>query len=164
MAETRPYVFQVGIIGMKVSVLWSAALISLLALSGCIGAQSHRQAVRDDSVNKLTAGTVQREIRVGMSAAEVVSVLGSPNMVMTDSKRREVWTYDKVATERVYSHSSGGVSILGLVVGNSAGGAGGLGGSAASGASSTNQRTLTIIIKYDENNLVRDFQYMQSSF
>jgi hypothetical protein len=32
------------------------------------------------------------------------------------------------------------------------------------GASSSTQRTLTIVIKFDEGNKVRDFAYRQSSF
>jgi outer membrane protein assembly factor BamE (lipoprotein component of BamABCDE complex) len=103
-----------------------------------------------------------------MNSAEVVEVLGSPNMVTTDEKRREVWVYDKIATDHAYSTSSGGVSALilgGLAIGSSAMG-GGVGPSLSkgSGASSTSQRTLTVIIKFDEQNKVRDFAYRQSSF
>jgi hypothetical protein len=99
-----------------------------------------------------------------MSSADVVSILGAPNMVTTDSERRETWVYDKVATERVYSTSSGG---LGLVFGGGngngvGGGGGGFGGS--SGASSYSLRTITIIIKFNKNNTVRDYSYRQSSF
>ena len=89
-------------------------------------------------------------------------------MVTTDDKRREVWVYDKVATENVYSTSSGGISalILGGVAGGDAVGGAGVGGSSRSsaGASSTTQRTLTIVIKFDEESKVRDFAYRQSSF
>jgi len=88
--------------------------------------------------------------------------------VTTDEKRREVWVYDKVATEHAYSTSSGGVSalILGGVAGGSGAGGGGVGGSygAGAGAASTTQRTLTIVIKFDEESKVRDFAYRQSSF
>jgi len=137
-------------------------------LSGCMTAGQHRQAVRDDQGDRISAGVVQREIREGMTSADVVEVLGAPNMVTTDEKRREVWVYDRISTERVYSTSSGGVGalILGGAVGSSAAGAGGLGfgGSSGSGATSTSQRTLTIIIKFDEESRVRDFAYRQSSF
>lgn len=142
----------------------SVTLVLIAILSFGCTATSHRQAVRDDTGDRLTAGTVQREIKLGMSSAEVVEILGAPNMVSTDAQRREVWIYDKVATERVYSTSSGGVSVLGLVFGGDGGVAGGGSYSGASGASSSTQRTLTIIIKYDAQGLVRDFAYRQSSF
>jgi outer membrane protein assembly factor BamE (lipoprotein component of BamABCDE complex) len=145
-------------------------LLALLILSftGCMTAGQHRQAVRDDTGDRISAGVVQREIREGMSSAEVVQVLGAPNMVTTDEKRREVWVYDRISTEHVYSTSSGGISALilgGAASGSGAGGGGvGFGGSRGSGATSTSQRTLTIIIKFDEESKVRDFAYRQSSF
>ncbi|WFS61336.1 hypothetical protein LF599_11695 [Pseudodesulfovibrio thermohalotolerans] len=137
---------------------------ALLASAGCMAAKQHRDDVRDDSGDKLTVGTVQKEIKVGMSSADVAAILGAPNMVTTDTQRREVWIYDKVSTEHVYSSSSGGVGVLGLVFGGAGGAAGSGSYSGNSGAASSTQRTLTIIIKYDENNLVRDFAYRQSSF
>lgn len=131
-------------------------LLSLIALAciqaACMNLTKHKAAVQDDSSDRITVGTVQREIRVGMSSADVVQVLGAPNMVTTDSKRRETWVYDKVATDQVYSNSGGGFSLILLGV------------SGNSGASSKTQRTLTIIIKFDENGNVRDYSYRQSSF
>lgn len=136
-----------------------SAILALAALAGCM-AGAHRDAVRDDTGDRLTVGTVQREIRAGMTSAQVAEVLGAPNVVTTDEQRREVWVYDKIATESVSSSSSGGVA--GLVIGGAAGGGGvGVG---SSGASSTTQRTLTVIIKFDEQGKVRDFGYRQSSF
>jgi outer membrane protein assembly factor BamE (lipoprotein component of BamABCDE complex) len=147
-----------------------ALSVSLSWIAGCQTVGEHASQVRDaqGQGDKLTVGTVQREIKVGMSSAEVVSVLGSPNMVTTDSERRENWVYDKISTSRVYSSSAGGVSalILGgaLVGGGLAGGGVGGGYSSSAGASSTSQRTLTIIIKFDKNSQVRDFAYRYSSF
>lgn len=132
--------------------------------TGCQTVGDHRKAVQDDSGDRLTVGKVQREIRVGMTSADVVSVLGSPNMVSTDEERREVWVYDKISTERAYSGSSGGVNVLFLGFGSgSAGGLGG-GGSSSAGASSTSQRTLTVIIKFDKESKVRNFAYHTSRF
>jgi outer membrane protein assembly factor BamE (lipoprotein component of BamABCDE complex) len=106
----------------------------------------------NEDADRISVGKVQREIRVGMASAEVIEVLGSPNMVTTDEKRREVWVYDKVSTTSVYSSSEGGVYVLLL-------GAGG-----ATGARSTTQRTLTIVIKFTEDGKVRDFAYHSSQF
>ena len=150
--------------------LIKAALVGLaaLTLAGCMSAQEHKAAVQNDQGDRLTVGKVQREISVGMSGGEVITALGSPNIVSTDEKGREVWVYDKIATDRVYSTSSGGVSTLflgGAIIGSglAAGGVAPYYGSSA-GASSTSQRTLTIIIKFDESKKVRDFAYHSSSF
>ena len=142
-------------------------LISAMAvvfLSGCMMTPQHRRSVRDDSGDRMTVGKVQKEITVGMSGAKVAEVLGSPNIVSTDEKRREVWIYDKISTEEAYSKSDGGIASL-IFVGLTdvfTGGSGGMSGS--SGASSTSQRTLTVIIKFDENKQVRDFAYHTSRF
>lgn len=142
--------------------------VCCLSGTGCMSAGQHREAVRDDTADRISVGKVQREIHEGMSSAEVVSILGSPNLVTTDSERRETWVYDKVATEHAYSGSQGGFGgLLGGLVGGAAGGLfGGAGGNVerSSGASATNQRTVTIIIKFDENGKVRDYSYRQSSF
>ncbi|MCA9510625.1 MAG: hypothetical protein R3E88_03895 [Myxococcota bacterium] len=105
-----------------------------------------------EPADRLTVGKVQGEIKVGMSAAEVASILGSPNIVTTDDQRREVWIYDKVSSDSVDTASgiSGSIIILS--------------GGRSSRSSSSTQRTLTIIIKYDENKLVRDFAYNYSQF
>jgi len=91
-----------------------------------------------------------------MSSAQVIEILGSPNMVSTDEERREVWVYDKIATDVTYSTSEGGAGVWLLVLG--------VGGSGSSGAKSTSQRTLTIVIKFDKDSKVRDFAYHSSSF
>lgn len=136
-----------------------------LSLAGCQMASQHMADVQAGMTGEnLSVGTVQREIRVGMSSAEVVQVLGAPNIVTTDDERREVWVYDKIATDRAYSTSSGGISTLFLGFGGGFGGIGGAGASGSSGAASTSQRTLTIIIKFDAANRVRDFAYHQSKF
>jgi hypothetical protein len=61
--------------------------------------------------------------------------------------------YDRIATESVSSSSSGGVNALFLA---------GVGG--RTGVARTSQRTLTIVIRYDEQARVRDFSYRSSSF
>jgi len=122
------------------------ALAAALALVGCPKTPPPEEA------DRLTVGKVQGEIKVGMDAASVAQVLGSPNIVTTDEKRREVWIYDKISSDRVDTASSiGGTIII-------------FGGGQSSGSSSSTQRTLTIIIKFDEEKKVRDFAYNYSQF
>ena len=121
-------------------------LCGMLAWAGC---GKDRAEIKED---RLTVGRVQGEIKVGMSAAQVAELLGSPNIVTTDEKRREVWIYDKVSTDRVDTASS---AHAGLII---------IGGSSSDSSSSQRQRTLTIIIKYDEDKKVRDFAYNSTQF
>ncbi len=139
-------------------------ILSGILLSGCMSAGQHREAVQDNTTDKMTVGKVQREIRVGMSGADVAQVLGSPNIVSTDEERREVWIYDKIATDTAYSSSSGGVSALILGISGSLAGGVAPGYSQGSGATSKSQRTLTVIIKFGTDKKVRDFAYHTSRF
>jgi outer membrane protein assembly factor BamE (lipoprotein component of BamABCDE complex) len=143
---------------IRISQLATASALILL-IAGCT-ASDHVKDVRAEDADRVTVGTVQKEITIGMPASDVAAALGSPNIVSTDEERRQVWIYDKIATEVAYSKSSG--TIVGLIFGSSGGGLGA--GSASSGATSTSQRTLTVIIKFDEADRVRDFSYHTSSF
>ncbi len=127
--------------------LWIAlGLCVSITIAGCGGGTAEIKEER------LTVGKVQGEIKVGMAASQVAELLGSPNIVTTDEKRREVWMYDKVSTDRVDTSSS---SFAGIII---------LGGSSRNSSSSQRQRTLTIIIKYDEEKKVRDFAYNSTQF
>ena len=131
----------------RIWIALSACLV--LALSGCASRSEPKQAEIED---RLTVGTVQSEIKVGLDAASVAEILGSPNIVTTDEKRREVWIYDKVSSDRVDTARS---TYATLII---------IGQSEASSSSSSRQRTLTIIIKFDEEKKVRDFAYNYTQF
>jgi outer membrane protein assembly factor BamE (lipoprotein component of BamABCDE complex) len=125
-----------------------------IAISGCyptslVDQQKDMNAAKGEG-NNLSIAKVQKEIRVGMSSSDVVSVLGSPNMVTTDDKRRESWVYDKVSTEGMASTSKG-TGFLWFPTDQNA-------------TVSRTQKTLTIVIKFDEKGMVRDFAYNTSKF
>ena len=134
---------------MKKSFLFFVVAILPITFLGCASVAYQKREVQSDSGDRLTVGKVQREINVGMSSAQVAEILGSPNVVSTDEQRREVWIYDKIASDVVYSQSNAGLKFM-------------TPGSA--GAVSTNQRTLTVVIKFDNEGKVRDFAYHNSSF
>ena len=109
---------------------------------------------------RLTVGTAQREIRLGMTGDQVAASMGSPNIVSTDEERNEVWIYDRISTEYVRTDQSAGALLVGI--GSSGGGA--VGGHRSREESTRVQRTLTIIVWFDSSGRVRDFSYHTSRF
>ena len=141
-------------------------ILLLIFAGGCMSATEHRQALHSANEREMTVGIVQKDIHVGMSQADVAAALGSPNIVSKDSEGNQSWIYDKIATEVSYSRDSGGIAagaggLIGswnMVLG------GGAGYSKSAGATAQTQKTLTIVIKFDENSLVKTLSYHSSKF
>jgi outer membrane protein assembly factor BamE (lipoprotein component of BamABCDE complex) len=130
---------------------------------GCTPAH-HQQNLQSSKEREFTVGLVQKEIRVGMSQTEVAEALGSPNIVTRDKDGKESWIYDKIASEASYSKSNvGGAAGAGGLTGNTLI-LGILTGGYESGASSTTQKTLTVVIKFNDDKLVETFSYHSSKF
>ena len=129
-----------------------AALCASLGAAGCTTAAKHQEQLGSAAERQMTLGTVQKEIRAGLTQDEVIAALGSPNIVTRDAQGRETWVYDKVASEA--SYSSSGVYGTVLLVG----------ASSAAGASSRSERTLTVTIKFGPDQRVDTFSYHSSRF
>ena len=125
--------------------------LMLVLLQGCMTPAAHVDSVQKTTDKNITTGLVQKEIHEGMSQADVITVLGSPNIVTRDSNGLETWVYDKIRTEQIYSKDSGYGNILVL------------GYQKESGAQISSQRTLTVILKFKEG-LVNEFSYHGTSF
>lgn len=136
-----------------IRLLFAAAAILIISLApGCRTVQDNQRDLSSTRERELTAGIVKKEIRKGMSGAQVAELLGSPNITTLDENSRETWVYDKIATEASYSESQSGMFLI-------------LGGfSNNSGAASTTQRTLTVVIKFNAESKVESFTYHQSKF
>jgi outer membrane protein assembly factor BamE (lipoprotein component of BamABCDE complex) len=142
-----------------------------LALAGCMTAAQHYRQLGATQDRALTVGLVQKEIKVGLSQADVAGTLGSPNIVTRDSQNRETWIYDKIATEASFSQGSGDVSAAvngnGVFPGtNPASVSGSVAGSYSkqAGAASVTQRTLTVVIKFDRGSAVESLAYQSTTF
>jgi outer membrane protein assembly factor BamE (lipoprotein component of BamABCDE complex) len=107
----------------------------------------------------LTVGTVQKEIRIGMSGAEVAAALGSPNIVSTDEYRNEVWIYDKISSHSVQTQTYTSPATLMLFDPLAP-----ITASSSNQRHDSSQRSLTVIIKFDEDKKVYDFAYHTSRF
>jgi outer membrane protein assembly factor BamE (lipoprotein component of BamABCDE complex) len=126
-------------------------LLTALAIALVTGCAAPTPSPPDAS-KELTVGVVQKEIRKGMAASDVAAALGSPNIVTKDSDGAEVWIWDRIASEVTYSQSTAYGTIL--VVG----------GSSAQSSVRATQKTLTVIIKFDEASKVKSFSYHASKF
>lgn len=127
----------------------SFIVLVAIALTGCA---QNKQEASTAKEKEFTLGLVQKEIRTGMSQADVAEALGSPNIVTKDSAGKETWVYDKIATDASYS-SSGGYWTLIL-----------FGMQSQSGRSQTSQRTLTVVIKFNKKSQVETLSYHASKF
>ncbi len=133
--------------------IWSLLLILTSCLSfGCSKGYQHAANLQSSHEREMTLGIVQKELRKGMNQGDVATALGSPNIVTKDQSGAQTWIYDKIAQEVSYSNDNGGVwLILGRY-------------QKRAGASSSTQKTLTVVIKFDDQELVDKISYHSSKF
>ena len=117
---------------------------------------------------QMTLGLVQKNIEVGTSQADVAVLLGSPNIVTQDADGYETWIYDKVSSISAYGSSGFGAGLGGLGGGIGSGGFGGgianAGYNKKGGVTQSVQKTLTVVLKFDDNKKVSSFTYHMSAF
>jgi outer membrane protein assembly factor BamE (lipoprotein component of BamABCDE complex) len=96
----------------------------------------------------ITHGTVQLNLQKGVTTqTQVLEAFGSPNIVTTDGET-EVWTYQRSGVTTRSANAGLGLVII----------------FAGTGGSSTNSRTMTLIIKFDEAKRVIEYNSRYSSF
>ena len=124
-------------------------ITSFLLLTACVTAPEPLTKKNSE----LTQGMVQMNLEVGKTnKAEVLNTFGGPNITTRDSSGNEVWTYQRAAQVSQSSSQSGYWTII--IAGKS--------GSAA--GFETSSRMITLIIKFDQNDVVTDFKSRESNF
>ena len=120
-----------------------------ILLAGCVTAPE--PLTKKNS--QLTQGMVQLKVEVGKtSKTEILETFGAPNITTRDSSGDEVWTYQRQAQANQSSSQSGYWTII--LAGKT---------SKASGFE-TSSRMMTLIIKFDTNDIVTDFKSRESNF
>ncbi len=119
----------------------------------------------EEEKNQLTHGMVQMTLKVGeTSQLEVAEKFGAPNITTIDGKGQEVWIFRRHATiSASKSHSNSFVIGLGFGAGGLGGGAGGGVGNSTSGFEQSS-RSMTLVIKFNDQKIVSDFRSRSSSF
>ena len=124
-------------------------ITSILLLTGCVTAPEPLTKKNSE----LTQGMVQMNLEVGKTTnAEVVETFGAPNITTRDGDGNEVWTYQRQAQVNQSSSNSGFIFVI--IAGKS---------SSASGFESSS-RMMTLIIKFDNEDIVTDFKSRESNF
>lgn len=107
----------------------------------------------DNRNSSLTQGNIQMNLTVGKtSKADILENFGAPNITTRDGAGREVWTYQRAGQASQSSSSSSGWTILLAGASNSAAGF------------ESSSRMMTLIIKFDDNDIVSDFRSRSSNF
>ncbi|WP_397604324.1 hypothetical protein [Sphingorhabdus sp.] len=130
----------------------------IVAVAALVAPAYAREKQESDAANTLTHGMVQMTLNVGQTTqAEILESFGGPNITSIDGSGQEMWVYDRHAT--VTSDSSSGFSIGMLIgaAGGAVGGGAGLGFGKKKSKSSQSSRSMTLIIKFDKNKIVSDF-------
>ena len=149
-------IFQSGELKMNEKYSFQIALIVGVAF-GTMGCANNNPPLNEDGLNReLTVGLVQREIKEGSPAEEVIRTLGSPNIVKTDADGLEVWVYDRFSSERVRR------SFAATLLGMSNSSLGLFQGSSSKEQSSV--ASLTVILNFDKNSNVSGVAYHRSKF
>lgn len=128
-------------------------LLTILGIVVTLGACVNPPEPLTKRNSQLTQGNVQMNLIVGQtSKAEVLKHFGAPNITTRDGAGREVWTYQRAAQISQSSSQSGYWTII--LAGQS---------SRSSGFESSSSM-ITLIIKFDEKDVVSDFRSRTSKF
>lgn len=133
---------------MKTAIILLSFVVGLMFF-GCV---SPPQPLTERN-SQLTQGNVQMNLIVGETTkAQVLENFGSPNITTRDGSGREVWTYQRAAQVSQSSSKSGYWTVI-------------LGGQSSNATGfESSSRMITLIIKFDNNDVVSDFKSRTSVF
>jgi len=103
--------------------------------------------------SNLTQGNVQMKLKVGTTLkSDVLEDFGAPNITTRDGKGYEVWTYQRSGQEFTQEKDDQGFWLL--LFSNSS----------QKNKSASSSRMTTIIMKFDENDILYDYRSRSSNF
>ena len=127
--------------------------ISLVVISGC----STTQNGTSDSTYASYLGaakSAERRVILGMGAPNIAAVLGSPSMIADHGNDETTWTYDGISSDVSYARN--GNAIVGVIFDRS------FDNSIVKEMDPSLQPTMTVVIRFNQYDRVRDFSYYTS--
>lgn len=138
----------------KVFIRAFTSSIAVIVLAGCVSSNTTPVTTRN---SELTQGNVQLNLKIGITnQTEVLEVFGAPNITSIDGSGNEVWTYQRNATVSQSSEASAGAALGWKILL--------LGGARTARGGEQTQRTITLIIKFNDKKIVSDFRSRASDF
>ena len=135
---------------LRALLLRGAAIVPLMLMTACVLPPPNQPLERN---SPLTQGNVQMNLQVGRTTkAEVLETFGAPNVTTRDGSGQEVWTYQRAGQASQSSSRSGHWTVI-LA-----------GQSGHSSGLESSSRMMTLIIKFDADDLVSDFSSRSSNF
>lgn len=130
---------------MKIFVV-TVLLVPVLLLQGCATFPESKEPKQKSS---LTMGTIKAKIIKGVTTqAEVLNLLGAPNLVTKNRDNNEVWNYNRMSFKARVGEDAGTLILWG--------------GSRA--VSSTTTESFDLIIEFDKNDIVKDYSVISASY
>ena len=124
-------------------------LIAIVAVSGCVSNPEPLYS-RNSPLNQ---GNFQMNVQTGVtSKAQILDNFGAPNVTTRDGQGQEVWTYQRQAQVTQQSSQEGYWTVLFF------------GRSRSASGFESSSRMMTLIIKFDSNDIVSDFNSRSSNF
>lgn len=102
---------------------------------------------REIETEKITLGSVQSRVKVGVGGGEVIAALGSPNIVASNTDGTETWVYDKIMTEQEKAVGRFPAFIF-----------------RDTNVSVKSSRTMIVTVRFDTAKRVSDVKYRQMSY
>lgn len=126
-----------------VNIKFLSIFFFIVSLSACVSTS------RPPQKSNLTAGVVQTSLQEGVtSQADIVKLLGAPNIVARNKNNEVVWTYSRQSFD---SESGGFAGGLLFFAGTKA-------------FSSSASASVDLIITFDKNNIVKSYSFVTSQF
>lgn len=121
----------------------------LMLLTGCYNTYQPLEARN----STLTQGNVQLNLKVGRTTkADVLDKFGAPNITTRNGSGKEVWTYQRAGQVSQSESSIKGLNVIFI------------GSSRSNTGFESSSRMITLIIEFNENDIVTDFRSRSSNF
>ena len=145
----------------------------VFTVSGCMTAKAPNLPYSNQQKSNLTAGMVKKYVKADQATqTDILSVFGAPNIITRDKDGHEVWTYDKqsmASSSEVAAWNaagSGTAAAAGLAGDALVGGTASIGAQAGKNSTSsrTSSTTFTLMISFNENDVVKYYRMRATQF